>query len=239
MKKQYPIKFYKKQDGTIYYESAFLNGNAKDMEDAFNQLRKMDLEKDLYLYYDDVIDIQFGQYEDCLPKKYNGMILIGKLNIELELQKDLVIDKEHSVRYLNKHPELLQNQKKFINDLKNAKKVAALKDKFKAGVKKFAGMFEMFYPEKTRDDLICSHCGEIIPRGTYYELYNNGTYHLECIWDKLCREEKHEINYDNSREFFFGLQRYLGHWPNVGLDIQDDYEFDLDLVKHNDRKGNR
>ena len=37
-----PIKFYRNPDGTIYYEAPFINGTAKNLDDAFNVFAKTD-----------------------------------------------------------------------------------------------------------------------------------------------------------------------------------------------------
>lgn len=91
----------------------------------------------------------------------------------------------------------------------------------------------MFVPIKARKDLICKHCGSIVPTANYYEQYQ-GDYHLECIWDKLIGNKKSN-SYELARDFFLSLQKYIGNWPNVNFDTENDYVFDLELVKHNDR----
>ena len=42
-------------------------------------------------------------------------------------------------------------------------------------------------------------------------------------------------DYQDCREYFFSLQKYIGNWP-VKLDIEDDYLIDLEFVKSNDRR---
>lgn len=238
--KNFPIKFYQDTDGTIYYESAFVTGKAKTLNDAFKELQKHDWEHDLIYYFADVVDVEFGAYEPAIRDiKRKGKLYLGKINLKLNLDTGWGEGKD-TITHLSKHPEDLPVQTKFLNKMRNQEK----RDKFikdiKSGLKKVAGYFtgktyEMFYPEKTRYDLICKHCGSIIPIGTYYECYENNNYHLECIWDKLCNE--HNSNeYQNCRNYFFSLQDNIGHWPSIGLDIEDDYIMDLDLVKNNDRK---
>ena len=52
--RNFPIKFYKNTDDTVYYESAFVTGTAKTLNDAFKQLQKYDWEHDLIYYFADV-----------------------------------------------------------------------------------------------------------------------------------------------------------------------------------------
>lgn len=238
--RNYPIKFYKNEDGTIYYEAAFVQGTAKTLDDAFKQLQKYDWEHDLIYYFADVTEVQFGAYEPALKDiKRKGKIYLGKLNLKLEVDPGWGTGKD-SITHLSKHPEDLPAQMKFLNKMRNKEKRDKLIKSIKDGFKKVAGYFtgqqyEMFDPIKTRQDLICKHCGSIIPVATYYEYYQGNNYHLECIWDKLCNECKSN-DYSDCREFFFGLQEHIGNWPAMGLDIEDDYLIDLDLVKSNDRR---
>lgn len=92
----------------------------------------------------------------------------------------------------------------------------------------------MFLPEKTRKDLICEHCGNIIPTANYFERYDGYNYHLECLWDRVIND-KLSNNYIDARQFFFSLKNRIGRWPNVGVDTEEDYKQDLLLVQHNDR----
>lgn len=91
----------------------------------------------------------------------------------------------------------------------------------------------MFQPIKAREDLICKHCGELIPTGTYYENYN-GLFHLECIWDDIYNN-MYQNSYEGAREYFLSLQKHIGRWPYYGLDTEETYLSDLELVKHNNR----
>ena len=93
---------------------------------------------------------------------------------------------------------------------------------------------EMFDPIKARTQEVCAHCGQIIPTGTYYEDYRNKPYHLECIWDKLINKTSGNT-YSDAEKFFFSLQKHIGRWPAYGLDVQEDYISDLELVKANNR----
>lgn len=239
--RNFPIKFYKNTDGTVYYESAFVTGTAKTLNDAFKQLQKYDWEHDLIYYFADVVDVQFGSFEPALKDiKRKGRIYLGRLNIKLNLDTGWGSGKD-SITHLARHSEDLPAHTKFLNKMRNQEKRDKLIKQIKNGFKKVAGYFtgkqyEMFYPEKTRKDLICAHCGEIIPVGSYYEEYQRNNYHLECIWDKLCNETKSN-DYQDCREFFFSLQKHIGKWPAIGLDIEDDYLIDLDLVKGNDRRN--
>ena len=239
--RNFAIKFYKKDDGTIYFENKFINGDADNIDNAFKYFSNKDWERELYYYYDDVMDVKFGTFEPALEnKKYKGMLYLGKLNLQLDLNKDYK-DYEHSIDYLVKHPETLPAHKKYVDDLKRKEKINDIKQKLKDGIKKVAGFFtkrnayEMFYPEKTRYDLICSHCGSVIPTGCYYEEYHRQPYHLECIWDKICNGKSNN-EYEIARKYFLSLKKYIGNWPPSGLDIEEDYLTDLDLVKINDRK---
>lgn len=91
----------------------------------------------------------------------------------------------------------------------------------------------MFQPIKAREDLICVHCGELIPAGTYYENYN-GIFHIECLWDDVYNE-MYQNSYEAAREYFLSLQKNIGHWPYYGLDTEETYLSDLELVRHNNR----
>lgn len=231
-----PIKFYKNPDGTIYYEAPFINGTAKNMNDAFKVFSEQDWEYDLLYYYNDVLDVKFGTFEPALKDlKKNGRIYLGKINLELDIDPEL--NDEHTVKHLATNPQDIPKHQKFIKDLKDKRKRQEFLNNLKQGFKRLAGSIvpikEMFDPIKTRNDLICSHCGEIIPKGSYYEEYQGQNYHLECIWDKLYGEKSKD--YQDCREYFFSLQKYIGNWP-VKLDIEDDYLIDLEFVKSNDRR---
>ena len=238
--KQAPIKFYRNPDGTIYYEASFINGTAKNLDDAFNVFAKTDWENDLIYYYTDVIGVEFGAFEPAYKDiQRKGRTYLGKINLKLDIDPNWGTD-EKSITHLSKHPEDIPKQLKYVQKMKFLDKKDKFLQNLKSGLKRVAGFltgqqYEMFDPIKTRQDLICDYCGEIIPVSTYYEYYQNKNYHLECIWDKLCNETPSN-NYEDCREFFFGLQQYLDNWPSVGYDIQYDYEIDLDLVKTNDRK---
>lgn len=235
--RDFSIRFYKKEDGTIHYENKFINGEAKTIEDAFKKFTNRDWEEDLIYYYDDVMDVRFGAFIPVATKrKYKGMQYLGKIELSIDVDKDWALS-EHSITYLLKHPGAMKDQEEFIKKLKRQMFIDGLKNKFKDALKRIAGYFkhEMFFPEKTRKDLICNHCGEIIPTGNYYEYYQGNNYHLECIWDKFCNE-KESNDYIDCREFFFGLQR-IKKWPATKYDIKDDYLIDLDLVKSNDRRN--
>ena len=237
--RKFPIKFYQKPDGTIHYENKFLSGDAKTLDDAFKVFKNNDWDRDLIYYYDDVTDVEFGAFTPAYTdRKYKGMKYLGQIELRLDIDTGWGSG-EHSVTYLSEHPEAQDAHAKYIKKLKREEQIDNFKKKLKQGFKKVAGLFkpqyEMFDPYKTRYDLICEHCGEIIPTATYYEEYHKKNYHLECIWDKLYNETNSN-DYQDCREFFFSLQKYIGNWPNVGLDIQEDYETDLELVKINDRK---
>ena len=235
--RKFPIKFYRKQDGTIHYENKFLSGDAKTMEKAFKIFSGNDWERDLLFYYDDVTDVKFGSFIPAYTdKKYKGMLYLGQINLEINVDSSWA-NSEHSITYLSKHPEAHKEQMEFIKKLKREAELDKFKDKIKNGLKRVVGFFknEMFFPEKTRNDLICDHCGEIIPVGNYYEYYQGKNYHLECIWDKLCNK-KQSKDYQDCREFFFSLQR-IRKWPATGLDVQDDYKIDLEFVRNNDRRN--
>jgi len=234
--RKFPIKFY--QNGNkVYYENSFFHGDAKDLDAAFKQISQKDWYRDLVYYYDDVTDVKIGAFTPAYDdRKKKGMTYLGQLDMQLEIDTGWGTG-EHSVTHLSKNPQDIDKQNKWVSNLKRQEQMSKIWNKVKDGVKKLAGVgvTEMFDPIKTRQDLICQHCGEIIPVGTYYENYH-GNYHLECIWDKLCNTNPHNISYEDSREFFFGLQQYLEQWPNIELDTQDDYEADLEFVKINDRR---
>ena len=239
--KQAPIKFYRNPDGTIYYEAPFINGTAENLDAAFKEFQKRDWENDLFYYYDDVIGVEFGAFQPAYNDiKRKGRTYLGKINLRLDIDTNYGTG-ANTITHLSKHPEDIPKQLKYIDKMKFLDKKEKFLQNLKSGLKRVAGFltgkpqYEMFDPIKTRQDLICDYCGEIIPVGTYYEYYQNKNYHLECIWDKLCNETPSN-NYEDCREFFFGLQQYLDNWPSVGYDVQYDYEIDLDLVKANDRK---
>ena len=241
--RKFPIMFYENPDGTIHYENAFLDGNAKNMTDAFNHFKKQDLDWDLPFYYDDVQEVRIGSYEPALrDKKRKGRKYIGKLNLDLDIDTKWG-EGEHSVTYLSKNRDQIPSHEKWMKKLKREeareKFFNKLKDGFKNVQRKLAGMFsnkyEMFDPEKTRNDLICSHCGNIIPKSSYFEEYQGKNYHIECMWDMFFNKET-DGEYTTAKSFFYSLQKYLKLWPYHGLDTKDDYKFDLDLVKSNDRR---
>lgn len=236
--KNCPIKFYKNADDSIYYESAFVTGTTKTLNDAFKEIQKHDWEHDLIYYFADVIGVEFGAYEPALKDvKRKGRIYLGKINLKLDLDTGWG-DGKDSITHLSRHPEDLPDHTKFLNKMRSQEKRDKFVKQIKNGFKKVAGyltkQYEMFDPEKTRQDLICEHCGEVIPVATYYEQYQGNNYHLECIWDKLCND-KTSNQYQLARDYFFSLQEFIGKWP-ANFEIEDDYLMDLDLVKGNDRK---
>ena len=242
--RKFPIKFYANPDGTIHYENAFLDGKAKNMTDAFNHFKKQDLDWDLPFYYDDVQGVRVGSYEPSLvDKKSKGRKYIGKLNLDLDIDKRWE-DTEHSVTYLSKNRNKIPAQDKWIKKLKREDARDKFFNKLKDGLqnvsRKLAGYFqkekyEMFSPDKTRNDLICSHCGNIIPKGSYFEEYRRQNYHIECMWDMFFNENT-DGEYETAKEFFYSLQKFLRLWPFHGLDTKEDYMYDLELVKSNDRR---
>ena len=69
----------------IRKKNSFLNGEAKDLNDAFNQIKNKELDKELWNYYDDVQDIKIGNFEPTLKdRKTKHGIYIGKLNLSLD-----------------------------------------------------------------------------------------------------------------------------------------------------------
>lgn len=234
--KKFPIKFYKKEDGSIYYENKFLSGTAKDMKDAFKAFSDYDWEKELLYYYDDVIGVEFGAFTPAYTdKKYKGMLYLGQINLTLDIDSTFGTG-PHSVAYLSKNRQAQKDHNKYISNMKRQEKIADFKHRVKTGLKKLVGGFtEMFDPRKTRYDLICDYCGEIIPVGTYYEEYNKHNYHLECIWDKYFNDSSQ--CYADCKQFFMSLQDKVGNWPAYELDCEQDYLSDLELVKVNNRKN--
>lgn len=234
------IHFYKNDDGSVEYTCPFANGKGKSLEDALNKFGERDWQFDLFLYYNDVQDIKFGSFEPALKdKKKNGKLYLGKINLKLDLNDYY---DEHTIKYLIDHPEAIKKHDKYIDDFKKAKIraeiVQNLKDGFTNIKRKMAGIlnpqYEMFFPEKTRQDLICTHCGEIIPNATYYDEYEGKPYHLECIWDRFYSRNKSR-DYEECQKFFMDLKRFIGRWPANGLDVEQDYIDDLNLVEHNKR----
>lgn len=233
--KKFPIKFYKKEDGTIYYENKFLSGTAKTMSDAFKVFSEYDWDKELLYYYDDVVGVEFGAFTPAYTdKKYKGMLYLGQINLTLDINTSFGTG-EHSVTYLSNNRQAQKDHVKYINNMKTKEKIHNFKHRIKTGLKKLAGVFsEMFDPRKTRYDLICDYCGEIIPTGSYYEEYNKNNYHLECIWDKYFNTESQ--CYEDCKQFFMSLQKHIGNWPAYELDCEQDYLSDLELVKINNRR---
>lgn len=238
--RKFPIKFYRKTDGTIHYENPFLSGDAKTMEQAFKIFKDNNWERDFIYYYNDIVGVEFGAFEPALKdRKHNGMTYLGQLNLRIDVDPGWGTD-EHSVTYLSKHPEAHKDQAKFVTQMKREEQFdkfkSNLKDKLNQGVKKLVGAFqhEMFFPYKTRKDLICDHCGSIIPTGCYYEENEGKVYHIECIWDKLVGN-KPSNTFEKAKEYFMSLQRFIGKWP-ANLDVEDDYITDLELVRSNDRR---
>lgn len=233
--RKFPIKFYQTDKG-IYYENSFIKGTAKDMTDAFNQIKAKNLDFDLYYFYDDVSDVKIGSYEPAIIDKEtkNGKYL-GQLNIELELDG---FESEHSVNYLSKNPDKIKDHENFMKKLKDKKRREKFFNELKVGLKKVAGYIksvtEMFSPYKTKEDLICEHCGDIIPIGTYYEYWNGKNYHIECIWDKLCNDKKSNEHY-LAEKYFLSLEKLLDNW-DYSMECPDSYTSDLELYKVNKRK---
>ena len=231
--RKYPIKFYKTENG-VYYENPFMRGEAKDLNDAFSQIKNKELDKDLFYYYDDVQDIQIGAFEPALKdRKTRKGIYLGKLNLDLEITD---FNGEHTIKYISNNDDRIEDHEKFIKKLKDKDKRDKFLNDLKAGLKKVAGYFsqvtEMFSPYKTRKDLICNHCGDIIPVGSYYEEWHKEPYHLECIWDRLSNDTKSN-EHENCIEYFLSLQE-LKPWPG-DFNCQDDYISDLELFKANQR----
>lgn len=243
--RKFDIKFYENPDGTIHYENAFLDGEAKTMKDAFTNVQKKNLDWELPYYYDDIIEVEVGAYEPALKDiKRHGRKYLGKINLRLNIDPSWG-QGEHSVTYLSRNRDKIKDHEKWIKDIKRQEAMDKFLKKLKDGLsnafnqvkRRFQGeyQYEMFYPEKTRNDLICSHCGNIIPKGSYYEEYRSQNYHLECMWDSFFNENT-DHEYETARKFFYSLKKYLKLWPFHGLDTKDDYKFDLELAQSNDRK---
>ena len=243
--KKFPIKFYKNiKTDNIEYESGFTQGTSKTLQDAFKIFDTEEFVRDLYYYYDDVVDIRYGQFIPALNDKVRkGRMYLGMLELELDIQKPY-IDSKQTVSYLNRHRDEIPNHIKYIKDMKSAEN----KDKIKSKVSnifkrifnyiKGNNMQEMFFPLKTSGQLICKHCGKAIPIGTYYEEYRGQDYHIECLWDKIINKMP-ENPYQEAEKFFFSLEKFVGDWPAYGYDVEEDYLSDLELVKHNNRILNR
>lgn len=235
--RKFPIKFYKTDKG-VYFENAFIKGTATDINDAFDQLKlKLD-DYELMYFYDDIIDTKVGAFEPALKDKITPQgLYLGKLNVDIDLSD--MWDGEHTVKYLSKNPDKIPDHEKFIKKLKNEKKREEFMNKLKDGLKRVATALkiipEMFDPYKSRTDLICDHCGEIIPTGSYYEYWHGKNYHLECIWDKLTNDRKSNT-LEKAREYFLSLQSLLDNWDET-IDCKADYESDLELFKSNQRRG--
>ena len=232
--RKFPIKFYKTDEG-VHWENPFMSGEAKDINGAFQQIKDKNLDWDLFYYYDDVQDLKIGAFEPALnDKKTSKGVYLGRLNLDIDVND---LETEHSVKYLTKNPDKIKDHEKFIKKLKDKKKWDKFISDLKQGLKKVAGLIknEYFSPEKTREDLICAHCGEIIPTATYYESWKGKDYHLECIWDRLCNDLKSN-NHEDAEKFFLSLQDIGENWAQV-IDCLDDYESDLELYKVNKRLG--
>ena len=229
--KKFPIKFYKTEKG-VYFENSFIRGEAKDLTDAFNQLKDKLDDYELFYYYDDISDSKVGAFVPALKDtKTKRGIYLGKLEISLDIDKEWA-NGEQTVTY---HPEKISDHEKWITKMKNAKKRDEFFQKLKDGIKKIATYFqhEYFDPYKTREDLICEYCGEIIPQGSYYEEWHKKNYHLECIWDMFCNGTKHN-EHEKATTFFLGLNDV--EW-DFSKQCKDDYDSDLELYKSNKRRG--
>lgn len=236
--RKFPIKFYQNNDGTIYYENQFTNGTVDTIEDAFKEFSRDDFAKDLIYYYDDVIDVRLGNYEPAIKdRKSKGRLYLGKLNLQLDISD---VESQSSVKYLSKNKNAIENQKKHIVYMKKLQNRERIKQNIKNSLKKIGKLFmkehlqEMFSPYKATSQLICAYCGKPILLGNYYENYRNKDYHIECIWDKLINK-KEQDSYENAKEFFLSLQKFIGNYPAYGYDVEEDYVSDLELVKHNYR----
>ena len=265
--RKFPIKFYQtyndKGEEVIYFENAFMQGYGKDLTDAFNQIRDKNLDHDLFYYYNDVVDFKIGAFEPALTdKKTKKGKYLGKLNLDIDIV-DIDVnspDYNRTIKYISNNPERIKAQDKYIKGIKDAEKRKEFLDKLKSGFKKVASIItspinklnlapvkirtdEMLSSStKTRYDLICKHCGEIIPTGSYYEEYLNGDYHLECLWDHIFNE-KDSNNHADAIDFFLSLEKYIkpdkrrtkDFWTKH-MDCLDEYLSDLSLFRTNERK---
>jgi hypothetical protein len=237
--KKFPIKFYQNiKTNKVEYESGFTQGTTNTLNDAFKIFDTDEFIRDVYYFYDDVVDIRIGRFIPSLNDKIRkGRKYLGMLELELDIQKPFV-DSTKTVTYLSKNKHDIPKHLEYIRQMKQPSEMPT--NKFKNQLIKFVNyikgtkMQEMFFPLKTTDQLICKHCGKIIPIGTYYESYRNHDYHIECIWDKLVNKMS-ENSYMEAEKFFFGLEKYVGNWPAYGFDVEEDYLSDLELVKHNNR----
>lgn len=214
-----PVRFYQDKYGTIIYESDFTQGVANSLQDAFDEFKRKDFARDLSYYYDDVVEVKIGKFIPFIQdKKYKGMKYLGKLDIEVYLVTDSFFkNSKRSLNYLSKHKNEIPNHLKWIKDMKKLE------------------LKEMFEPEKISQDLICQYCGSVIPKSCYYERYRGQAYHIECLWDKIINKKQQGL-YEDAKEFFLSLQRYIGDWPAYGYDTESTYTTDLILVKHNLRR---
>lgn len=115
--RKFPIKFYEKPDGSIYYENKFMRGTGKTIDEALMKLSKKNLDWDFLFFYDDVVDVQIGRFIPSLrDKKYKEMKYLGELELSLNIDKNWGTS-VHSVTHLSKHPEDIEKQEKFIKKL--------------------------------------------------------------------------------------------------------------------------
>ena len=267
--RKFPIKFYQtynsKGEEIIYFENAFMQGYGKDLTDAFNQIRDKNLDHDLFYYYNDVVDFKIGAFEPSLTdKKTKKGVYLGKLNLDIDIM-DIDVnspDYTRTIKYVSNNPERIKEQEKYIKSIRTKEKRKEFLDKLKSGFKKVAGMIteplnklslsglipspvkvdEVLDTSKSKSDLICKHCGEIIPQGMYYEEYQGGDYHLECLWDHIFNE-KESNDHKLSTEFFLSLEKYAkpdkrrtkDFWTKH-MDCLDEYISDLSLYRANERR---
>lgn len=239
--KKFPIKFFQNlQTDEVEYESGFTQGSTKTLNDAFKIFDTEEFIRDVYYYYDDVVDIRIGRFIPSLDDKIRkGRKYLGMLELELDIEPQKG-EQNKTATYLNKHRSEIPAHMQYIKDMKRKEQINNMKNNFKKGINRFIKflkgekVYEMFSPLKSTTQLICKHCGRVIQIGTYYESYRNQDYHIECIWDKLINKMP-ENSYQASEEFFFSLQEYIGKWPAYGFDVEEDYVSDLELVKHNNR----
>lgn len=119
--KNYPIKFYQTKNGDVEYKSAFLNGTAKDLNDALTYVMNdlEDIQDDLF-NYDDVQTTTFGKFEpnDSL-KPTKGKQYLGKIDVTADLND--IFKGTNTLQHVAKNPQDKQKHDQYVASLNKSK----------------------------------------------------------------------------------------------------------------------
>ena len=126
--KNIPIKFYSNKAGECEYDSPFIKGTAKNLNTALTDVANSEIRQDLY-YFPDVYEVTFGRFVPAYnsrPRK--GKEFLGKINVKFDIA-DYYKDEPHTISTLLEHPELYDDEMRYIKNKKRSEKFLSFRKK--------------------------------------------------------------------------------------------------------------